>query len=136
MDGLPPTIHIDELFPQLIGTSSYSPPGELFPNISSLRDPTIHSNKVSPSTHVDELYSTVHADKPSPSARQDELYSPPSIDDPSHKQDAWLKNQVNTRESDDEGHRPNQTNSTYANHIVWKPSRFKQNTIQNFNDAV
>ena len=120
-DGLLSTIHKDELFPTALLD-------ELFP--------TAHLGKLSPLTHVDELYSTVHADKPSPSTRQDELYSPPSIDDPSHKQDARLKNQANARESDDEGHKPNLTSSTYANHTVWEPSRFKQNSIQNFNDAV
>ena len=111
----------DELFPTAL-------PDELFQ--------TALPDDLSPLTHVAELYSTAHTNEPSPTVPKDELYSPPTIDDLIHKQDAQLKNQANTRESDDEGHRPNLTNSTYANHTVWEPSRFKQNSIQSFNDTV
>ena len=91
---------------------------------------------LSPLTHVAELYSTPHTDEPSPTVSKDESYSPPTNDDLSHKQDAQLKNQVNTRKSDDEGYKPNPMSSTYSNHTVWEPSQFKQNSIQNFNDTV
>ena len=110
-------------------TSSYnSLPDELFQ--------TAVPDDLSPLTHVAELYSTTHTDEPSPIVPKDELYSPPTIDDLSHKQDAQLKNQVNTRKSDDEGHRLNPMSSTYSNHSVWEPSQFKQNSMQNFNDTV
>ena len=111
-DGQTPTIHKDELFPIALPNELFpiALPGELFP--------TTLPDELSPSTHVDERYSTTYTDEPFPSARKDELYSPPSIDDLSHKQDAQLRNQVNTRKSDDECHRLNLTNSTYANHIV------------------
>ena len=111
-DGRTPTIHRDELFPIAL-------PGELFPTaLPNELFPTTLLDELSPSTHVDKRYSTTYSDEPFPSARKDELYSSPSIDDLSHKQDAQLRNQVNTRKSDDEGHRRNLTNSTFANHIV------------------
>ena len=121
LDGRTPTIHRDELFPIALPDELFpialldelfltAIPGELFP--------TTLPDELSPSTHVDERYSTTYTDEPFPSARKDDLNSPPSIDDLSHKQDAQLRNQVNTCKSDDEGHRLNLTNSTYANHIV------------------
>ena len=136
-DGLLPTNHIellqnhiDELFPTALPNELFltALPDELF--LTTLPDelfpialpgelfPTTLPDELSPSTHVDDHYSTTYTDEPFPSARKDELYSPPSIDDLIHKQDAQLRNQVNTRKSDDEGHRLNLTNSTYANYIV------------------
>ena len=136
----------DELFPTALPdelllftwTSSYNTlPDELFP--TALPDELFQTalpDDLSPLTHVAELYSTAHTDEPSPTVPKDELYSPPTIDDLSHKQDAQLKNQANTHESDDEGYRPNPMSSTYSNRTVWEPSQFKQNSIQNFNDTV
>ena len=83
-----------------------------------------------------QLYSTAHADEPPSTVPKDELHSPPSIDDLSRKQDTQLKNQDNTRKSDDEGHRPNPTSPTSSNHTVGEPSQSKQNSIQYFNDAI
>ena len=120
-DGRTPTIHRDELFPIAL-------PDELFP--------TTLPDELSPSMHVDKRYSTTYIDEPFPSARKGGLYSPPSIDNLSHKQDAQLRNQVNIRKSDDEGHRRNLTNSTYANYIDQKLRQFKQNSMPNLNNAV
>ena len=120
-DGRTPTIHRNELFPIALPDELFltALPNELFPiALPGELFPTTLLDELSPSTHVDERYSTTYTDEPFPSARKDELYSPPSIDDLSHKQDAQLRNQVNTRKLDDEGHRLNLTNSTYANHIV------------------
>ena len=145
-DGRAPTIYIDEPFTalQMDGLLPTIPLASS-PLNSDGRAPTIYIDELfqtalpddlSPLAHVAELYSTTHTDEPSPTVPKDELYQPPTIDDLSHKQDVQLKNQVKTCESDAEGHRPNLTNSTYANHTVWEPSQFKQNSIQNFNDAV
>ena len=100
----------DELFPTVYLTSSYPQLYLTSPYLFTYRQaPTTHSDELSPSTHVAELYSTAYTNEPSPSVYKDEFHSPPSIDDLSHKQDAQLKNQVNTHKSDDEGHRPNLT---------------------------
>ena len=137
-DGRAPTIYDDEPF------TAYQTDGLLLlftwmSSYNSLPDEffqTALPDDLSPLTHVAELYSITHTDEPSPTVPKDKLYSPPTIDDLSRKQDAQLKNQVSTRKSDDEGHRPNPMSSTYPNHSVWEPSQFKQNNIQNFNDTV
>ena len=127
-DGLLPTNFVDELPPQYRWTSFCYSPDELFQ--------TARPDDLSPLTHAAELNPTTRTDEPSPTIPKDELYSLPTIDDLSHKQDAWLKNQVSTRKSDDKGHRPNPMSSTYSKHSIWEPSQFKQNSIQNFSNTV
>ena len=132
-DGRAPTIYIDEPFTAL------QTDGLLLTTVYLTSSCYSHGRAhttVYLMSSSQQLYSTAHADEPPSTVPKDELHSPPTIDDLSRKQDTQLKNQVNTRKSDDEGHRPNPTSPTYSNHTVGEPSQFKQNSIQNFNNAV
>ena len=74
MDGLPPTIHIDELSSQLRWTGSHL----LFiltssPLNSDGRAPTIHIDEPFAATQMDGLPPTTHIDGALPSTQMDEL---------------------------------------------------------------
>ena len=71
-DGRAPTIHIDELFPQLRWTSSY--------NSHRRALPSRQTDELLPINHIDELFPrhrgrapTIHIDELSPSTQMDEL---------------------------------------------------------------